>query len=142
MLENLALVTAALFTGAAFYINVAEHPARTSLDDASFLKQWKPSYKRGFAMQSALAIIGFLLGLAAWWQTGHVLALAGAVLMIANWPFTLIFIMPTNHILTAIEPDSGDARIRPLMVKWNRLHGVRTMLATAATICFLIGATL
>lgn len=140
MLENLALVAAALFTGAALYINVAEHPARSLLDDAAFLRQWKPSYKRGFAMQSALAIIGFLLGMAAWWQTGHVTALTGAVLMIANWPFTLIFIMPTNHILMAIEPDSGDTRIRPLMVKWNLLHGVRTLLATAATLCFLMGA--
>lgn len=141
MLENLALVAAALFTGAAFYINVAEHPARSLLDDASFLTQWKPSYKRGFAMQSALAIIGFLLGIGAWWQSGDIVALAGALLMIANWPFTLIFIMPTNHVLTAIEPDSGDTRIRPLMAKWNRLHAVRTALATAATIFFLIGAT-
>jgi uncharacterized membrane protein len=140
MLENLALVTAALFTGAAFYINVAEHPARTLLDDAALLRQWKPSYKRGFAMQSALAIIGFLLGLGAWWQSGDIVLLAGAVLMIANWPFTLMFIMPTNHILMAIAPDSGDARIRPLMAKWNRLHAVRTALATAATIFFLIGA--
>jgi uncharacterized membrane protein len=59
--------------------------------------------------------------------------------MIANWPFTLIFIMPTNHILTAIDPATGDARVRPLMAKWNRLHAVRTALAVAATICFLIG---
>ena len=138
ILENLALVAAALFTGAALYINVAEHPARTLLDDAAFLRQWKPSYKRGFAMQSALAIIGFLLGVAAWWQSGQVLALAGAVLMIANWPFTLMVIMPTNQILTAIEPESGDPRIRPLMVKWNRLHAVRTALAATATACFLL----
>lgn len=138
LLAEMALTTAALFTGAALYINVAEHPARTMLDDAALLRQWKPSYKRGFAMQSALAIIGFLLGLAAWWQSNDVLILVGALLMIANWPFTLLFIMPTNHILTAIEPDAGDARVRPLMVKWNRLHSVRTMLSAAATICFLL----
>lgn len=139
MIANLALVTAALFAGAALYINVAEHPARTLLDDASLLRQWKPSYKRGFAMQSTLAILGFALGMAAWWQSGEILLLLGAVLMIANWPFTLIFIMPTNHILTAIDPATGDARVRPLMAKWNRLHAVRTALAVAATICFLIG---
>jgi len=134
---NLALVAGALFAGAAFYINVAEQPARMLLEDSALLRQWKPSYKRGFAMQSTLAIAAFLFGCASWWQSGQPLFLFGALLMIANWPFTLIVIMPTNRVLMGIEPFSADARIRPLLGKWNLLHGVRTVLSSLACLCFL-----
>jgi uncharacterized membrane protein len=137
LLGLLALVCAAIFLGAAFYINVAEQPARMMLPEEPLLRQWAPSYKRGFAMQSVLAILGFLLGTAAWWTNGNALFLAGAILMIANWPWTLIAIFPTNNTLLSIDPSSSDRRIRPLLEKWNRLHAVRTALSAAAVSCFV-----
>jgi hypothetical protein len=62
---DLGLAVAAIFTGAAFYVSFAEQPARLGLDDRALLAEWKPAYKRGFAMQAPLAIAGFLLGLIA-----------------------------------------------------------------------------
>jgi hypothetical protein len=73
-LGMLALTVAALFAGAAFYVSFAEHPARSVLDDAAQLAQWKPAYERGALMQASLAAIGFLLGVAAWWRTGELLS--------------------------------------------------------------------
>src|ERR1700735_5348043 len=98
---HLALVIAALFTGAAGYIDWAGQPPRFQLDDRALLTEWKPAYKRGFAMQAPLAILGCLLGLIAWWQTGQWLWIIGALLMIANWPWSILAIMPTNNKLTA-----------------------------------------
>jgi len=137
----LALVVAAVFFGAAFYVNVAEQPARLALDDRSLLAEWKPSYKRGFAMQALLAIIGFILGLVAWWHTGAWLWLCGALVLIANWPYTILGIMPTNNKLMAVDPVNGGPDARRLIEKWAKLHAVRTALGFAATLIF-IGALL
>ena len=134
---HLALLIAALFTGAAVFINVAEQPARLLLDDRALLTQWKPSYKRGFAMQAPLAILGFLCGLLAWWQSGKWLWIVGALLMIANWPFTLFGIMPTNNRLMATDPSDGDSTTRVLIERWGRLHGCRSVLGAMATLTFL-----
>lgn len=137
LIGHLALVVAALFTGAALYINLAEQPARLRLDDAALLAEWKPAYKRGFAMQASLAILGFVLGSIAWWQTGAAAFLVGALVMLASWPFTMLVIRPTNNALMATEPPEAGPETRALIIKWNRLHAVRTALGAAATTCFL-----
>lgn len=134
---HLALIVAAVFAGAAVYINIAEHPARRNLDDRSQLIQWKPAYKRGFAMQASLAVAGFLLGLLAWWQTGGWLWLAGALVLIANWPFTLLVMMPVNNNLMATDPVLAGSDSLELLEKWARLHAVRSALGFAATLLFL-----
>lgn len=140
MVGHLALTVAAIFSGAALYINVVEQPARLALDDRALLTEWKPAYKRGFAMQSSLAILGFALGLLAWWQMSDLAWLFGALAMIANWPFTLLAIMPTNRQLTATDPDQADAGTRQLIHKWGYLHGVRTGLGFLAVLLFLMGS--
>lgn len=134
---HLALIVAALFTGAAFYINVAEQPARLTLDDRALLAQWKPSYARGFVMQASLAVIGFLLGAAAWWTTGNGLWLAGALTLVANWPFTLLAIMPTNDRINAVSPEEAGPASRRLIQRWGGLHAVRTALGAVSTLLFL-----
>ena len=133
----LALTVAALFTGAAFYVNWAEQPARLGLDDKALLQQWKPSYARGFTMQATLAVIGFVFGVLEWWSTGYWPWLLGAVVLVANWPYTMLGIMPTNHVLYSIPPSEAGPTSRSLIEKWGGLHAVRTALGAAATAIFL-----
>jgi len=137
---QIALITAATFAGAAIYLNVAEHPARMMLDDRSLLVQWKPAYARGAIMQASLAILGFLLGLLAWWQSGNWLWLAGALAMIAPWPWTLLVIKPVNNTLLSLDPARDGAQSRPLLEKWGKLHAMRTALGFAATLLYLLAS--
>jgi hypothetical protein len=133
----LALIAAAIFTGAALYVSVVEQPARLVLDDRALLSEWKPSYQRGAAMQAPLALLGCLAGLIAWWQASHPGFLIGAVAMIAPWPWTLIGIKPTNDALRTTEPDKAGPPTRALVVKWGALHAVRTAMGVLATLAFL-----
>jgi anthrone oxygenase-like protein len=74
----------------------------------------------------------------AWWQMGKLAFLAGAFLMLVNWPWTLFVIMPTNQILMAADLDRAGPETRALIVKWNRLHLVRTMFGALAVLAFLV----
>jgi len=134
---QLALIAAALFTGAALYITVAEQPARMRLDAPAMLAQWQPSYQRAALMQATLAILGGLFGLLAFFHAYDWRFVLGAALILANWPYTIFVIMPTNRQLKAISPAQADDRVRDLIRQWGLLHLVRVALGALATLEFL-----
>jgi hypothetical protein len=137
-----ALTVAAAFAGAAFYVGFAEQPARLQLDDEALLQQWKPSYARGFAMQATLAVISAAFGFLASWQFRDWRWALAAALMLANWPYTLFVMMPTNKRIGAWPIEAASGELRALIVKWGKMHAVRTMLGLAATVAYLMLAAM
>ena len=130
IITSFALATAAAFAGAAAYVGFAEQPARLTLDDDALLKEWKLSYAKGTQMQASLALISGLLGLAAFYFEQRPLAALAGILMLANWPYTLLVIAPTNRTLSAMA--DGRSGARALIRRWGALHAVRTLLGFAA----------
>jgi hypothetical protein len=57
--------------------------------------------------------------------------------LVANWPYTLLAIMPTNRRLKAVSPAEAGAPTSALLERWARLHAIRTVLGFAATLIFL-----
>ncbi|HYT15164.1 MAG TPA: DUF1772 domain-containing protein [Burkholderiales bacterium] len=137
VVEFIAVVSCALFSGAAIYVNLVEHPARMGCDTKTAATVWAPSYKRATAMQASLAILSFLAGVAAWLLGGGVLWFVGAVLIGLVVPFTFIAILPTNQQLLAPGRDLASSETRTLLEKWGRLHAVRSLLSFIATVLFV-----
>ena len=100
-LKFIAIISAAMFAGAALYINVAEHPARMELDTRYAAAQWSPSYRRATWMQAPLALLSLLTGVGSWLLGAGIGWAIAALLMGAVVPFTFIGIMPTNRALLA-----------------------------------------
>jgi len=137
LLKFIATFSAAIFAGAALYVNVAEHPARMTLETTFAAAQWGPSYRRATRMQAPLALLSLVAGLGSWLMGGGVGWAIAALLIGAVVPFTVIGIMPTNRALLAPGRDLGAAETRTLLEHWAKLHAVRTVLSVAATILYV-----
>jgi hypothetical protein len=137
-LELIATLSAGLFAGAATYITFVEHPARMKCGTDLAVTEFAPSYKRAAMMQAPLAAVGFLSGSGAWWLGGHFLWAAGGVLLGAVLPLTLIVIAPTNKQLLDPGLDKDSPLAQRLLIRWGRLHSIRTILGALAFVMFLI----
>ncbi len=139
LLGVMALVLASLFTGAAAYISLVEHPVRFRLDDLNALAQWKPSYERALPIQAGLAMLGGCAGLVVWYLSGNWQWLVGGITLLANWPFSIWGILPTNKILKSVQANEAGPVSRTLLIRWGRLHNVRTILGAVAMLLFACG---
>lgn len=133
----IATVCAGIFAGAAIYINAVEHPARLSCGTELALRQFAPSYRRATVMQASLAMIGCALGVWAAWALADAWVLIGAVLLGFVVPFTLLVILPTNEQLLDPALDPHDVAAHALLLRWGRLHAVRSVLSAAAFLLWL-----
>src|SRR5262249_24067394 len=95
--QLVAAFTAILFSGAALYVNVAEHPARMALETRMAVLQWAPSYKRATMLQAPLALVSCAAGVTAWFLGANVWWLAAALIIGSVVPYTFIAVMPTNE---------------------------------------------
>jgi uncharacterized membrane protein len=132
-----AVFAAAMFTGAAVYINLVEHPARLECGTEVAARQWAPSYRRATVMQVSLAVAAMAGGITCWLRSGDVLWLIGAVLIFTVIPFTLLVIMPTNKKLLEPTRDLTSPETATLLARWGKLHAVRSVASLAATAIFL-----
>jgi Domain of unknown function (DUF1772) len=135
--QMFTVLSCGLFAGAALYVNLVEHPARMECGIQLAATEFGPSYSRAARLQAALAILGSLSAVAVWIQGGVIAWLWGAVLFFSVVPYTLLVILPTNKQLLGASLDRSSDQARMLLVRWGRMHTVRTAISLAALILFL-----
>lgn len=138
VVQFIAVLATTIFAGAAIYINLVEHPARMGCSTELAATQWAPSYRRATLMQAPLAVIGSVSGIVAWWFGSGLPWLLGAIFILAVVPYTLIVIEPTtNRQLLVPGRDLRSAETRDLLIRWGRLHAIRSVLGLAASVLFI-----
>ena len=135
--QFVAILAATFFSGAAIYINLAEHPARMECGTHLAATVFGPSYRRAAVMQIIFALAAAIGGISAWFLGALRLWFVGSVLIFAVIPFTLIVIMPTNKKLLDPALDRTSEVTHQLLQDWGKLHGVRSILALGASVVFL-----
>ena len=88
-------------------------------------------------MQASLAIAGGLFGLLAYISALDWRWLLGAIVLLANWPYTLFVIAPINRRLINTPPEAATAETRRMLERWGALHVGRSALGLVATLVFL-----
>jgi len=135
--EFVAVLACGLFTGAAVYVNLVEHPARTECGVELAATEFPPSYRRGTIMQATLAAVGLLSSIAAWIAGATFWWLVGGIVLGSVIPFTLIVILPTNKKLLSPTLDRRSVEAERLLARWGTLHAVRSILSGVALLLFL-----
>jgi hypothetical protein len=133
----IAVLACTLFTGAALYINLVEHPARMECGTEIAARQWAPSYRRATWMQASLAVLATAAGFIVWNHGGDPLWGVGAALIGLVIPVTLVVIFPTNKRLLEPGRDLRTAETARLLNRWAALHAIRTLLGAAASLVYL-----
>jgi uncharacterized membrane protein len=132
-----AVLACSLFTGAAIYISVVEHPTRMECGVEIAVAEFSPSYRRATVMQAILAAVGLISSIAAWLAGSTFWWPVGGLVLGSVIPFTLIVILPTNKQLLNPTLDRRSAQTERLLARWGALHAVRSVLSGLALLLFL-----
>jgi hypothetical protein len=131
-----ALVFAAAFTGASFYVNWVEQPARLALDDQALLSEWGPSDSRGVALLSAFALVSAIAGFIAYFASQDVRWAFGAVVIMLAWPYAFFVMTPLDNQIRSLR--NGEvAAARALVRQWGIVESGLTALGLAAVALYV-----
>jgi hypothetical protein len=131
-----ALIFAAAFTGASFYVNWVEQPARLKLEDEALLSEWGPSDSRGIALLAAYALLAAIAGFTAYFELQDVRWAFGALAIIMSWPYAYFLMTPLDNQIRALR-GRDVAAARALVRQWGLVESGLSGLGLVAVAFFV-----
>ncbi|PWA00514.1 hypothetical protein BB558_003421 [Smittium angustum] len=126
----LALFENGIFTGLSYTMNLVSVPIMKASSDP--LSAFCTNLEKASTIGVLTSVIGGLSHFYVYYKTGSIGSMICGIGSIIIIPYTLMFIMPTNNILTQMhrEKSTDKQRVFKLVSKWNRLQWVRTIIGT------------
>ena len=137
MAETLATIAAGLWAGISIYIAFVEHPSVLRVGLPFATEYFRVMSKRTAPLMMILAAIGGAASIYAWYQGGDQLWMIGGCLLLILFPFTAIFIVPTNIRLLKIDVDESADEAAALHARWSTMHGIRTVIGFPPFLMFV-----
>ena len=119
-------LTGAMF-GTALTASIIVHPILLEVKRPTAIEVFKPFFDKTHKVVLGLSAIITLLALITSLLSGNWWWFCIAMLMHLNGPYTLKFMMPTNHRLMADDVDPSSKQTQNDLLNWGKLHLVRTV---------------
>ena len=132
-----AKLSTTLFTGAAAYCSLVEHPARMQCGTKLAATVFSPSYKRAAILQGSLVLLSSASAFTVYYLNREREWLIVGIIMATVFDYTLLCIMPTNKYLLDEKTDKESDQTKQALEKWGCLHSVRSILSLAASLILL-----
>ena len=137
MAALIATIAAGLWAGISLYIAIVEHPSALRVGVQFATEYFRTMSKRTAPLMMILAAIGGVAAIYTWIQGADRLWLIGGSLLLIQFPFTAIFIVPTNIRLLKVDAAESNELAAALHARLSLLDSIRSILGFPPFLIFV-----
>ncbi|NQZ29987.1 MAG: DUF1772 domain-containing protein [Oceanospirillaceae bacterium] len=127
--------------GVALTASIVVHPILLAVSKPTAIEVFKPFFDKTHIIVIVLSMLVSGIALVASFLSGHWSWFIISLLMHLNGPYTLIFMMPLNRRLMAEDVDPHSEQTSNDLIKWGKLHAVRTVVNGLIFLIFIYDST-
>ncbi|OQR84325.1 hypothetical protein THRCLA_23088 [Thraustotheca clavata] len=141
MFKLVAVGSCGMYTGAALYISIVQHPSLLCVQDHEIQGRFfADMYRRATRFMAPLSVISSVSALSIWFfDKSEKLWLISGLLMASLLPYTTLAMLRLNLELCSVRSPArrSSSLLYSKLIQWGRLHAVRSVISATATTTIL-----